>query len=700
MERYMDGADDVLREYDMLVDVAASAVSLAASAGDEVRAAYESARASEAARLLGRMDVGRVNDGARGIRVSALRSAGYRTVADLVTRADGLCRVPGIGPDGVRRIGESVGSLRASAEASARVRIDADSPGGPGLRLLRSVRALRIARGLDRDGRDVADALGRVSADADALRSMPSRMGWLLAGARRRSMLRRAYESVRSTVDYLADRVADLGIRVGSASSVLDSEALADYMSDPASFWAVLGSVADVPDGQAGGLPDELAREVREQPLDTTMMRAVLRPYQEFGARYALRQRRVLIGDEMGLGKTMEAIAVMAHLARSGRVHAMVVCPVALVTNWCREVSRHSSLEALCAHGGRRDAAISRWYAMGGVLVTNYETLCGVGPAAFTGVDVLAVDEAHYVKNPDAMRTRAVADLASRCGYVMLMSGTPMENRVDEMVSIVRMLSPGTADRLALDSRMRDAVAFRDDAAPVYLRRTQEDVLTELPEKEESEQWCALGEEERSSYEDAVRSGSFPRMRRVSWEMPDLRMSAKAMRLSGICEDAEREGRKVIVFSYFLDTVDKAACLLGRRCVGVIRGDVGGRARQDAVDALDAAAPGSAIVCQIGAGGVGLNVQCASVVVICEPQLKPSIESQAIARAHRMGQARTVMVYRLLAEGTVDERIVGMLRSKQDEFDRYADESTMGDASLGRSDERGIVQAEMDRLAA
>ena len=218
--------------------------------------------------------------------------------------------------------------------------------------------------------------------------------------------------------------------------------------------------------------------------------------------------------------------------------------------------------------------------------------------------------------------------------------------------------------------------------APVYYRRRREDVLTELPELIETEQWCSLQPQERLIYEQAILDGSFMAARRVSWNVPDLRYSSKGQRLLELVGEAKEEGRKVIVFSYFLDTIEKVRRLMGENCMLPINGSVAPAQRQEIVDAFEAAPAGAVLPAQIQAGGTGLNIQTASVVILCEPQLKPSIENQAISRAYRMGQTRNVLVYRLLAEDTVDEEILQMLADKQAAFDAYADESVAGQESL------------------
>ena len=183
--------------------------------------------------------------------------------------------------------------------------------------------------------------------------------------------------------------------------------------------------------------------------------------------------------------------------------------------------------------------------------------------------------------------------------------------------------------------------------------------------------------------------------------MEDLSLSSKAKRLAEIVEEAQEDGRKVIVFSFFLDTIAKVCSLLGDRCTEPINGSIPPAKRQEIVDAFDKAPAGAVLPAQIQAGGTGLNIQAASVVVLCEPQLKPSIENQAVSRAYRMGQARNVLVYRLMCDETIDERIMELLAEKQKQFDAFADESVVAAESLQLDEKAGaaLMTQEAQRIA-
>ena len=179
--------------------------------------------------------------------------------------------------------------------------------------------------------------------------------------------------------------------------------------------------------------------------------------------------------------------------------------------------------------------------------------------------------------------------------------------------------------------------------------------------------------------------------------------SAKLERLLEVLEEHREEGRKVVIFSYFLDSLE--ACRNVTETVGTIHGGVSPAEREEIIERFRAAPPGAVLLGQIVAAGVGLNLQCASAVILLEPQLKPALEAQAIARAHRMGQTRRILVHRLLAAGTIDARLRQRLAEKAELFDRYAEGSVLEAARSQEdsdADEAGLastlLQEERDRL--
>ena len=369
----------------------------------------------------------------------------------------------------------------------------------------------------------------------------------------------------------------------------------------------------------------------------------------------------------------------------------LVICPASVIVNWCREIEAKSDLIAYNLHDKDRDAHFRTWSEEGGVAVTNYESLENhfVIEEDFD-IDMIIVDEAHYIKNTEAKRSKNVLHLCDHTDRILFMTGTPLENNVNEMIRLMDYLQHDVAQRAQQVSMTAYADDFKDKISPVYYRRKRESVLSELPDLTDIKEWCDMTPEDERAYEDDVLTGSFMDVRRVSWRNADyLNTSAKVQRLREIVEDATEDGRKILVFSFFLDTLEKIRTIFGEKCVGVINGAVPVEERQNIVDAFEAAPAGSVLSAQIQSGGTGLNIQSASVVILCEPQYKPSTENQAIGRAHRMGQTRDVLVYRLLCPNTVDERMIEIIENKQAEFDTFADESTA--ASRDAESERNGV---------
>ncbi|MDE7216065.1 MAG: DEAD/DEAH box helicase, partial [Clostridia bacterium] len=416
--------------------------------------------------------------------------------------------------------------------------------------------------------------------------------------------------------------------------------------------------------------------------------------------KYILHQKKVLLGDEMGLGKTIQAIAAMVSLRNSGATHFLVVCPASVLSNWRREIAKHSDLNAIKIHGDDRNAQLKLWLKEGGVGITTYETTAFFKLEETFSYSMLVVDEAHYIKNPETKRSINTKKLCKRAERILFMTGTALENDVDEMINLISILQPALTSQIQGFAFMSSAPQFRLKIAPVYYRRKREDVLTELPELIQSEEWCEMNSEEEELYENAVLEKKYVEARRVSWNVPDLKNSSKANRLLEIVEEAEKDNRKVIVFSFFLDTIRKIYMLLGDKCLNPINGSVPPQRRQEILDEFDASPAGSVLLAQIQSGGTGLNIQAASVVVICEPQFKPSTENQAISRAYRMGQSRNVLVYRLLCEDSVDEKITDTLEQKQAIFDAFADKSVSAEQSLEIDDNSfgDIMEKEIARI--
>ena len=656
--------------------------------------------------ILRDMSIDCLNAGKRGIRLSALRNAGIDNMLQLCAMSRRrIENIHGIGEDTARQIVELAAGVKRDVRAGVRPMLTPEDRSETATAILLALhRMLTVRNAAATAERLYGEYHTGIAAALESSVPAESGLRWFFASAEKKHAAAAAVGYLRERMTGAFARSVDEAFQGYSAYQPPDAEECwKDFERRAAAYYACLESIdrgtAERIDRSAGALPEKLVDEIERELIHTEGLKATLRGYQEFGVKYILHQGRVLLGDEMGLGKTVQAIAAMVSLASEGATHFMVVCPASVQVNWCREIRQFSSLGVISIRGGDFVAA-ERWQREGGVAVTTYESISRFALPEDFRFEMLIADEAHYVKNPLAKRTIYLRLLCRSAKRVLFMTGTPLENNVDEMCFIVSCLNAEVAEQLEEIKHISAAPQFREALSPVYLRRTREDVLTELPELIEKEQWCELGKEEGKRYLLSVMSGNFMAMRQVSWDVKDLADSSKAKRLLELCDMARDEGRKLIIFSFFRDTLDRVCVLLGDRATEPITGSVNSLRRQQIIDEFTDAPDGTALVCQIQAGGTGLNIQAASVIIFCEPQIKPSLETQAISRAYRMGQVRSVLVHRLLCDNTVDERILELLRDKQDVFDSFADVSAVGSEYMRRehSAVKDIIAAEKERL--
>lgn len=687
------------KQYQYVVDVAEDC-------RRQILQEYRAEKKEAVYELLKNISVEDLNRQKQGIRVSLLKNARLENIYQVLCAGrQRLVNINGIGEAGADKIMKIARLYYQEAEKKARVRLDDTQKNPRQAAILQGLYVLtQLQEGVERAGSIQKKYHESLQEKIQSARQMQGAVGWLFKNNQQKQQALDAYHQLDTLVQRgYAVQAAKL---YGRTRQVLeqDTALLGQQAFDrnTAPFYAQLEEITgESLDEKAysGGLSVEYVQSIETLDLDLSLMRSTLRQYQLFGVKYIIQNRRVLLGDEMGLGKTIQAIACMAHLKAQGKTHFLVVCPVSVMVNWNREVSNHSTQQALEIHGLDRGEEYDRWKQDGGVGITTYETITRL-ELGQERIDLLVVDEAHYVKNPQAQRTKALGRLAEEAEYVLFLTGTPLENRVEEMTFLVSMLNEKVAKKLERVAALSTADSFREAAGEVYLRRIREDVLTELPEKEEKQEWCAMNRREKEAYYQSLLEGNYMAVRQVSWNVEDIKDSSKAVRLLELCETARENGRRVIVFSFFLHTIQAVMQLLGDRCYGPISGGISGKKRQEILDEFGESEPGSVLVSQIIAGGTGINVQAASVVILCEPQWKPSTEEQAISRAYRMGQKQRVMVHRLLTENSIDERMLEVLQGKTDIFNNFAQESVAGERLKEMSEESAmklIIRAELER---
>jgi superfamily II DNA or RNA helicase len=434
-----------------------------------------------------------------------------------------------------------------------------------------------------------------------------------------------------------------------------------------------------------------LARgEWPETPLPADL-RAELRSYQEEGARWLASLGAAglgaLLADDMGLGKTVQALAAL-----HGRT--LVVAPTSLLGNWQDEIARfRPALRASVYHGAGRSLE-----AGADVTLTTYAILRRDRDAlAAVAWDTLVLDEAQAIKNPESQVAQAAFSL--RAERRITLTGTPVENRLDELWSQLHFLNPGLlGGRSDFDERYAKPLAAGDAAVaehlrqrirPFVLRRRKSEVAPELPPRTELVLHAVLSPEERTLY-DAVAAATraevlaqletgggvmaaleaLLRLRQACCHprlLPgqSLDQSAKLELLVDRLDTIAAEGHKALVFSQWTSLLDLAEPRLAAAGLGFARLDGATRDRSEVVARFQAAAGPPVFLISLRAGGTGLNLTAADHVFLLDPWWNPAVEEQAADRAHRIGQDKPVFVHRIVAAGTVEERILALQEKKR-----------------------------------
>ena len=673
---------------------------------DEIKKAIDYVLAEELVNALREIPIEELGREKSGVKIKCLKDAGYNDLAKVFGASiEEISSIYGISRDAAYTIKSICDSYAKEIKKSQKVKFSTDNKTKSSSKVIRLIylylKKKEVRKVIDEFNSQYNDKLQK---SINIITDVGNGSTWIFESDEYRKKVIDNYNFLHQILN---EDFKDLSTQIDNildySPTTTSKKAWADFSENSIKYY---NTIEEIYPGVLGtddsiyGLPEQLAREIQDQCYFPDGLLCTLRRYQEWGVKYILHQEKALLGDEMGLGKTIEAIATMVSLKNTGATHFIVVCPASIVTNWCREITKQSKLSVTKIHGAGKTAAFNSWIKTGGVTVTNFESTSILKMDETFKYSLLIVDEAHYLKNPNTRRSENTLELTKHTDRILFMTGTALENKVDKMLNLIYDLNPGIACKIQNIAFMSTAPQFREAIAPVYYRRKREDVLTELPDKIENEEWCDLNPEEEEIYEDAVLEKRYNDARRVSWNIKDLNKSSKATRLKEIIDDAEKDGRKVIVFSFFLDTIFKIHEFLKDKCLNPIYGRVNVNRRQEILDEFEKAPAGTVLLAQITSGGVGLNIQCASVVVICEPQFKPSIENQAISRAYRMGQTRNVLVFRLLAANSIDEKLLNILKEKQEIFNAFADKSVAAEkqAEIDNETFGKIIEEEIDRI--
>ncbi|MBR1896274.1 MAG: DEAD/DEAH box helicase [Pyramidobacter sp.] len=444
------------------------------------------------------------------------------------------------------------------------------------------------------------------------------------------------------------------------------------------------------------------------KPEAPRTLKAELRPYQLEGYRWLSRLAHcgagACLADEMGLGKTVQTLALLLERAPEGP--ALIVAPTSVCGNWRDEAARFApTLNVIDYRTSGREKSLEQLGPFDAVLVSYGLLQSDAELFARREWDTIVLDEAQAVKNMATKRSAAVMDLKG--GFRMIMTGTPVENRLSELWNLFRFLNPGLLGSLERFNRLfaspvaegdeRARARMRRVVAPFLLRRTKDQVLDDLPPRTDVTLRIDLSERERAFYEalrqnaaDAVASSGNENSQDARFvifaQLMKLRRcccavslteegaalasgipSSKTAALLELASQLHAEGHRALVFSQFTDHLALVRTALedaGFECL-YLDGSTPAAKRSELVAQFQAGS-GDFFLISLRAGGTGLNLTGADYVIHMDPWWNPAVEDQASDRAHRIGQKRPVTVYRLVARGTVEEKIVDLHRAKRD----------------------------------
>ena len=525
-----------------------------------------------------------------------------------------------------------------------------------------------------------------------------------------------------------------------SHSSSASHQPIGDELSLPPARAALLNELSlsemSIMNGQrASQLAEKMANfNGIEDIAPPRSLKATLREYQAQGLSWLCFLREYQLGgilaDDMGLGKTIQTLAFLLREKELGRGKngSLIICPTSLVGNWLNEATKFApTLNVVVSHGSKR-AQVLEQLSEADIIVTTYPLMVRDQEYYFERhFDHLILDEAQLIKNAQAKVTQVVKDL--RADFKLCLSGTPLENHLGELKSLMDFCLPGLLGQqkffgqtyrtpIEKHGDLDAAQGLKQKIAPFILRRTKEQVASELPPKTEIDQVLELEKDQRNLYE-SIRLTMEKKLRAIFAKKgagnSQIEFLDALLKLRQSCCDARlvkldhansvttsakldwlrdnlpemiEEGRKVIIFSQFTSMLDLIELELKslKLDYSLLTGQT--QKRQEQIDAFQEGEVPVFLI-SLKAGGTGLNLTAADTVIHYDPWWNPAIERQATDRAYRIGQDKPVFVYKLITQGTVEEKIQLMQQHKQSLAD-----------SLFASDRQSIWQGDADELIA
>jgi SNF2 family DNA or RNA helicase len=424
-------------------------------------------------------------------------------------------------------------------------------------------------------------------------------------------------------------------------------------------------------------------------------------PYQMEGIAFLMPRHAALLADEMGLGKTAQSILALRLLFYTGLIrNALVICPKPLVTNWSRELRTWAPDLPFEVLTGDLEARRAGWWVSNCPLkIVNYELLTRDTDLAHDErvfFDVVVLDEAQRIKNRESKTAQAVRGLRRDRSWAL--TGTPIENKPEDLVNLFAFVDP---DLIPPETPARQLPAYTGDC---ILRRTKEDVLTDMPPKTIRDAVLELTPAQQESYvlaekEGVVRLNALGdtitvqhvfelvmRLKQICNFDPVTGQSAKLEQLQADLAEVAESGRKAIVFSQWVEPLERLARALAAMGPLQFHGRIPSKERQGVLDRFQRDPEKHVLLMSYATGSVGLNLQFTNYVFLFDRWWNPAVEDQAINRAHRIGQKEPVFVTRFLTQGTIEARIAEVLERKRQLFNELIEQNGPP-ASLGLTEE-------------
>ena len=455
----------------------------------------------------------------------------------------------------------------------------------------------------------------------------------------------------------------------------------------------------------------------------------ILRTYQRIGVAWMWHLYRHELGgilaDEMGLGKTLQALGLIECIRTSNAepLPALVVCPASLVENWIREAGRFVPGLKVAKHHGTKRAKEPVVFEEVDIVVTSYGTLRqDIEMLSTMEWSVVIGDEAQHIKNRRSQNAKSLTRL--HCKGRFLLTGTPVENSLDDLLSLFAFLMPGyvtkAAGKLSQEERAWHSRRQTQRAAAYILRRTKKEVAPELPDKIEKTFFCELGTKQMRFYNDTlektrreisnlemaganagrVQFAAFTELLRLRQACVDPRIiddtfpaadSAKLAAFDEVLDECIDAGSRILVFSSFVTALKLLAQHLTEKGHKFCYLDGKTKNRLAMCDTFNEDDSIPVFLISLKAGGTGLNLTGADTVVHYDPWWNPAAEAQATDRAHRIGQERVVTSIKLIAANTVEEKVIELQAKKTETLKELFEESEAANAKISLEDIKGLL---------